>query len=147
MFSIKNLTSIIGFSYFLLYINFILTPIPNIPIPGITFSKAIDCSTLGVPYMAPKQLDIEETYSPASSNTRITDTFAAIIKSSNRATLVQVAPRNITKTKYKKVPVLIAASVPLGMLVDGALRSPLILIPDRIPVIVGKNTPKTVNQL
>lgn len=44
-------------------------------------------------------------------------------------------------------PVEIAASEPFGILVDGDFRSPLMLIPARIPVIVGKNTPKTVNQV
>lgn len=107
----------------------------------------MDCKTRGVPYMAPKQLDIDETYKPANNKTRMADTFAAIIKSVNRMSLRQVAPRKITKTRYKNVPVLIAAKVPLGILVEGALRSPLMLIPDKIPVIVGKNTPKTANQL
>lgn len=97
--------------------------------------------------MAPKQLDIEDTYKPASNKTLITDTFAAIVKSVDKACLVQVAPKKTTNTKYRNVPVPIAASVPLGILVDGALRSPLIFIPDKTPVIVGKNTPKTENQL
>jgi hypothetical protein len=32
---------------------------------GITFSLAMDCRTRGVPYIAARQLDIEETYRPA----------------------------------------------------------------------------------
>lgn len=44
-------------------------------------------------------------------------------------------------------PVVIAANDPFGILIDGARRSPLIFIPAKIPVTVGKNTPKTVNQL
>lgn len=40
-----------------------------------------------------------------------------------------------------------AASVPFGMSVDGARRSPLILIPDSTPVIVGKNIPNTRNHV
>lgn len=45
------------------------------------------------------------------------------------------------------MPVLIAARDPFGMFVDGAFKSPLMFIPDSIPVTVGKNTPKTMNQL
>ena len=37
------------------------TPLPKIPIPGMTFSNAILCKTLGVPYMAPKHDDILDT--------------------------------------------------------------------------------------
>lgn len=44
-------------------------------------------------------------------------------------------------------PVPTAANVPLGISVDGCFKSPLILIPAKTPVTVGKNTPKTVNQL
>lgn len=40
-----------------------------------------------------------------------------------------------------------AASVPFGISVEGARRSPLILMPDKTPVIVGKNIPKTRNQV
>lgn len=40
-----------------------------------------------------------------------------------------------------------AASVPFGISVDGARKSPLIFIPDRTPVIVGKNTPNTRNHV
>lgn len=40
-----------------------------------------------------------------------------------------------------------AANVPLGMSFEGALKSPLMLIPAMIPVTVGKNTPNTLNQL
>lgn len=40
-----------------------------------------------------------------------------------------------------------AASVPFGISVDGARKSPLIFIPDNTPVIVGKNTPNTRNQV
>lgn len=97
--------------------------------------------------MAPKQLDIDDTYKPASNSTRITDTLAAIVKSVDKTFLVHVAPKKIIKTKYRKVPVPIAVNVPLGIFVDGAFKSPLIFIPDRTPVIVGKNTPKTENQL
>jgi hypothetical protein len=43
----------------------ILTPLPRIWMTGITFSLAMDCRTRGVPYIAAKQLDIEETYRPA----------------------------------------------------------------------------------
>lgn len=41
----------------------------------------MDCKTLGVPYIAPKQLDIDDTYKPANNITRIADTLAAIMKS------------------------------------------------------------------
>lgn len=80
-----------------------------------------------------------------------------------------VEPRNNTKTKYKNVlktikvikimeiciekcnlltyEVAKAVNVPFGMSVDGARKSPLILIPDKTPVTVGKNTPKTRNQV
>lgn len=40
-----------------------------------------------------------------------------------------------------------AANVPFGMSVDGALKSPLILMPESTPVTVGKNTPNTRNQV
>lgn len=40
-----------------------------------------------------------------------------------------------------------AASVPFGMSVDGARKSPLILMPDKTPVTVGKNTPNTRNHV
>lgn len=40
-----------------------------------------------------------------------------------------------------------AANVPFGISVEGLRRSPLILIPAKMPVIVGKKTPNTVNQL
>lgn len=69
------------------------------------------------------------------------------MKSVRSLDLSQVAPRKSTNTKYKKVPVDIADIVPFGIFVEGDLRSPLILIPANIPVIVGKKTPKTVNQL
>lgn len=36
-----------------------------------------------------------------------------------------------------------AARVPFGMSVDGARRSPLMLMPDKTPVIVGKKIPNT----
>lgn len=49
--------------------------------------------------------------------------------------------------KNRTYEVLKAANVPLGMSVDGALRSPLMLMPDKIPVTVGKNTPKTRNHV
>lgn len=48
---------------------------------------------------------------------------------------------------YDFYPVPTAANVPLGISVDGCFKSPLILIPAKTPVTVGKNTPKTVNQL
>lgn len=41
----------------------------------------------------------------------------------------------------------IAAKDPFGMSLEGALKSPLMLIPAITPVTVGKNTPKTLNQL
>lgn len=44
-------------------------------------------------------------------------------------------------------PVLKAAKVPFGISVEGALKSPLIFIPDNIPVTVGKKTPNTVNHV
>lgn len=44
-------------------------------------------------------------------------------------------------------PVPNAAKVPLGISLDGCFKSPLILIPAKTPVTVGKNTPNTVNQL
>lgn len=40
-----------------------------------------------------------------------------------------------------------AANVPFGISVDGARKSPLILIPDKTPVIVGKNIPNIRNQV
>lgn len=48
---------------------------------------------------------------------------------------------------YKAYEVLRAANVPFGISVDGARRSPLIFIPDRTPVIVGKKTPNTRNHV
>lgn len=42
-------------------------------------------------------------------------------------------------------PVPMAAKEPLGILTDGFFKSPLILIPANIPVIVGKKTPKQMN--
>lgn len=123
------------------------TPIPSLAIPGMTFSRATDCKTLGVPYIAPKQLDIDDTYNPAYRKACTAETFAAIMKSVKRESRLQVAPKNRTNARYRNVPVLIADKVPLGISVEGALKSPLMLIPDRMPVIVGKNTPKTVNQL
>lgn len=125
----------------------ILTPLPKLPMPGMTFSKAMDCKTRGVPYIAPKQLDIEDTYKPASSKSLTADTLEVIIKSVSNALRVHVAPRNIINTKYKNVPVPIAANVPLGILTEGARKSPLMLIPDNTPVTVGKKTPNMVNQL
>lgn len=47
----------------------------------------------------------------------------------------------------KPYPVPIAASEPLGMLIEGFFKSPLILMPARIPVIVGKKTPKHLNHV
>lgn len=44
-----------------------------------------------------------------------------------------------------KYPVPRAANVPFGILVDGCRKSPLILIPAKTPVTVGKNTPNVVN--
>lgn len=41
----------------------------------------------------------------------------------------------------------IAANEPFGILTEGFFKSPLILIPANIPVIVGKNTPKHLNQV
>ena len=40
-----------------------------------------------------------------------------------------------------------ALRVPTGMFLPGSLRSPLMLIPAKTPVAVGKNTPKTLKKL
>lgn len=48
---------------------------------------------------------------------------------------------------YKTYPVLMAAREPLGMLTDGFFKSPLMLIPASMPVIVGKKTPKHLNHV
>lgn len=50
-------------------------------------------------------------------------------------------------TEWYTHEVLNAASVPFGMSVDGARKSPLILIPDKTPVTVGKKTPNTRNHV
>lgn len=42
-------------------------------------------------------------------------------------------------------PVLIAANDPLGIFTEGFFKSPLMLIPARMPVMVGKKTPKHLN--
>lgn len=39
-----------------------------------------------------------------------------------------------------------AAREPAGMFVEGSFKSPLMLIPDKTPVALGKNTPKTVKK-
>ena len=39
-----------------------------------------------------------------------------------------------------------AAKVPAGMLFDGSFRSPLMLIPAKTPVALGKKTPNTVKK-
>lgn len=55
-----------------------LTPCPRNSNPGITFSFAILCRTLGVPYIAPRHELIELTYKPASSSTVTADISAVI---------------------------------------------------------------------
>lgn len=81
----------------------ILTPLPNAPRPGMTFSLAMLWSTLGVPYMAPKHELIELTYSPANNRTRTADTLAVKNESSSRKGRRHVAPSVITNIKYKNV--------------------------------------------
>lgn len=44
-------------------------------------------------------------------------------------------------------PVVIAAKDPFGIFTEGFFKSPLILMPARIPVMVGKNTPKHLNHV
>ena len=41
---------------------------------GMTFSLAMDCSTLGVPYRVARQLEIDEMYSADSSKKPSADT-------------------------------------------------------------------------
>ena len=40
--------------------NYILTPSASLASPGIIFSAAIDCRTLGVPYKVAKQLEADD---------------------------------------------------------------------------------------
>ena len=56
-----------------------LTPSDNLLIPGMTFSEAIDWSTLGVPYRVARQLDIEEIYNADSSKNPKAETRSAIM--------------------------------------------------------------------
>ena len=44
-------------------------------------------------------------------------------------------------------PVPIAANEPLGIFTEGFFKSPLMLIPANIPVMVGKNIPKHLNHV
>lgn len=51
----------------------------------MTFSLAIDCKTRGVPYIAPKQLDIDDTYTPANNNTpRRNVVFKYLVEKNNK---------------------------------------------------------------
>lgn len=54
---------------------------------------------------------------------------------------------NVNGCKLIAYDVPKAANVPFGISVDGARKSPLILMPDKTPVIVGKKMPNTRNQL
>jgi len=65
----------------------------------------MDCRSLGVPYIAARQEDSDETYKPANSRTLTADTFSVIMKSVNSTSRVQVAPKNRINTKYIKVAV------------------------------------------
>ena len=47
----------------------------------------------------------------------------------------------------KTYAVATAAKVPIEISCDGFFKSPLILMPAITPVIAGKKTPKTLNQL
>ena len=49
--------------------------------------------------------------------------------------------------KKKTYAVATAAKVPIEISCDGFFKSPLILMPAITPVIAGKKTPKTLNQL
>lgn len=80
-----------------------LTPCPRIANPGITFSLAILCNTLGVPYIAPRHALIELTYSPARSRTLTWDTSAVIERLSRRPCLVTVPASVIMNMRYKTV--------------------------------------------
>ncbi|CAD0194766.1 unnamed protein product [Chrysodeixis includens] len=122
-------------------------PCPRNSNPGITFSLAMLCNTLGVPYMAPRHELMELTYRPASSNTVTADISAVIERFFSNPSLVTVHANVIINIKYKNVPVPIAAKDPLGILADGFFKSPLMLIPAKMPVMVGKNTPKHLNQV
>ena len=57
----------------------VLTPSDNLLIPGMTFSEAIDWSTLGVPYRVARQLDIEEMYKADSNKNPRAETRSAIM--------------------------------------------------------------------
>lgn len=69
----------------------------------MTFSLAILCKTLGVPYIAPKHELIELTYNPASSKIVTADISAVIEKFFSRASRVTVAARVIINMKYRNV--------------------------------------------
>lgn len=60
--------------------------------------------------------------------------------------MIQLMNTNLKLKEINGYLVPTEASVPTGISLDGLCRSPLIFIPARIPVIAGKNTPKTVNQ-
>ena len=55
----------------------------------------------------------------------------------------QSVANNIKKT----YAVATAANVPMEMSCEGFFKSPLIFMPAITPVIAGKNTPNTLNQL
>ena len=50
-------------------------------------------------------------------------------------------------TFKKTYAVATAANVPMEISCEGFFKSPLILMPAITPVIAGKNTPNTLNQL
>lgn len=78
---------------------YIFTPCPRISSPGITLSLDILCSTLGVPYIAPRHELIELTYKPASKRTFAADISAVIAKFVCKPSLVTVAARVIMKVR------------------------------------------------
>lgn len=71
--------------------------------PGTTFSLAILCNTLGVPYIAPRQELMELTYNPASSSTLTADMSAVMENVCSNASLVTVAANVIMNMRYRNV--------------------------------------------
>ena len=59
----------------------------------------------------------------------------------------QSAANNIYLFFKKTYAVATAANVPMEISCEGFFKSPLILMPAITPVIAGKNTPNTLNQL
>jgi len=62
----------------------------------------------------------------------------------DEVTVKQAAVRKTTKQPGGPYLTPTADSVPMGILCDGLRRSPLMLMPEKTPVAVEKNTPNTV---